>query len=91
LSVIDLGNATKLKTYSNLLSNYENDLITGKNSFNFQINNSHLDIKDNTNKMIYKKVEQIKISIDELTKLIENISNEANQLSTTISTTISII
>ena len=75
----DLENVKRLKKYSNLLRNYETNIKNGKNNLSSQISNVNLDNKDDTNREIYKKVEQIKSNIDVLISLYGNMVTEARQ------------
>ena len=86
LSDFDLENINKLRNYSNLLSDFNDNIRTGKNSLNSQISNSNLDNKDSTNETIYKKFDRIKFSIDDLTSLLGNMSTEAKQTVTKLTT-----
>ena len=81
----DLENVNKLIKYSNLLSNCQDKISTGRNILSSQISNSNLDNKDDTNQTICNSVEQIKSNINELINLYANIVTEAEQTATKLS------
>jgi len=81
----DLENVNKLIKYSNLLSNCQDNISTGRNILSSQISNSNLDNKDDTNQTICNSVEQIKSDINELINLYANIVTEAEQTATKLS------
>ena len=81
----DFQNANKLKNYSNLLTICASNIKDDNNNLNSQISNLELDTTDLTNDAICKKVEKIKLNIDQLTKVLGNMSIEAQSISAKLS------
>jgi len=69
-----------------MLSNYEGNIKSAKNNLSSQISTINLDNRDDTNREICKKIEQIKSNIDGLISLYGNMATEAKQTATKLST-----
>lgn len=85
MSEIKLENVNKLKRCSKKLGSCASNIKNEKNNLNSQISSLNLDTKDMTNQAIYRKVEQIKFNIDDLTKILSSMSNEAQAISAKLS------
>ena len=85
MAVIDLENANKLKSCSNIVSNCINNIKIDRNNLSSKISNLNLDAKDNTNEALCRKVEQLKLKIDGFTNALGNISTESQQTATKLS------